>query len=133
MSPAAKAAAEAATKRPSDDRRERILEVAIDEFAQLHAELELERARKVMANLSNPAPAPPVQAQAPRREERGGLTVRELEVLKLVSIGLSNHAIAERLFISEHTVHRHVANILTKLTQSSRAAAAAQATRLGYI
>jgi len=35
--------------------------------------------------------------------------------------------------LSEHTVHRHVANILRKLTQSSRAGAAAQATKAGYI
>ena len=46
---------------------------------------------------------------------------------------LSNREIASSLVLSEHTVHRHVANILRKLTQSSRAAAAAQATRLGYI
>ena len=61
------------------------------------------------------------------------MTVRELEVLRLISIGLSNHAIAERLFISEHTVHRHVANALTKLNVSSRSAAVAQVARLGIL
>ena len=91
------------------------------------------RARKVLADLSSPASGSAAQAQAPRREERGGLTRRELEVLKLVSIGLSNHAIAERLFISEHTVHRHVANALTKLNVSSRSAAVAQVARLGIL
>jgi ATP/maltotriose-dependent transcriptional regulator MalT len=104
---------------------------AIDEFAQLHAELELARARTVLANLSSPVAPPAAQVQG--REERGGLTVRELEVLKLVSIGLSNNAIAERLFISEHTVHRHVANALTKLNVSSRSAAVAQVARLGIL
>ncbi len=61
------------------------------------------------------------------------LSRRETEVLRLVAAGLSNREIASSLVLSEHTVHRHVANILGKLTQSSRAAAAAQATRAGYI
>jgi pimeloyl-ACP methyl ester carboxylesterase/DNA-binding CsgD family transcriptional regulator len=61
------------------------------------------------------------------------LSNREAEVLRLVAAGLSNREIAGSLVLSEHTVHRHVANILHKLTQSSRAAAAAHATRVGYI
>ena len=61
------------------------------------------------------------------------LSRRETEVLRLVAAGLSNREIASSLVLSEHTVHRHVANILGKLTQSSRAAAAAHATRAGYI
>jgi pimeloyl-ACP methyl ester carboxylesterase/DNA-binding CsgD family transcriptional regulator len=61
------------------------------------------------------------------------LSRREAEVLRLVAAGLSNREIASSLVLSEHTVHRHVANILRKLTQSSRAAAAATATRAGYI
>jgi len=54
-------------------------------------------------------------------------------VLRLISEGLNNQAIAERLFISEHTVHRHVANTLTKLNVSSRSAAVAHASRLGLL
>ncbi len=61
------------------------------------------------------------------------LSRRETEVLRLVAAGLSNREIASSLVLSEHTVHRHVANLLRKLGQSSRAAAAAQATRAGYI
>ncbi len=61
------------------------------------------------------------------------LSRREAEVLRLVAAGLSNREIASTLVLSEHTVHRHVANILRKLTQSTRAAAAATATRAGYI
>lgn len=61
------------------------------------------------------------------------LSSRETEVLRLVAAGLSNREIAASLVLSEHTVHRHVANILRKLSQSSRAAAAAHATRAGLI
>jgi pimeloyl-ACP methyl ester carboxylesterase/DNA-binding CsgD family transcriptional regulator len=61
------------------------------------------------------------------------LSSRETEVLRLVAAGLSNREIASALVLSEHTVHRHVANVLRKLDQSSRAAAAAQGTRLGYL
>ena len=61
------------------------------------------------------------------------LSRREREVLALVAEGLSEREIAERLTVSPHTVHRHVANIRHKLGRSSRAAAAAEATRLGLI
>ena len=54
-------------------------------------------------------------------------------MLRLVADGLNNQAIAERLFVSDHTVHRHVANILNKLSVSSRAAAVAQAARRGLL
>ena len=61
------------------------------------------------------------------------LTPRELEVLKLVALGLSNSDVAQRLVLSEHTVHRHLANILRKLNLSSRAAAAAWGARTGLV
>ena len=50
-------------------------------------------------------------------------------MLALVADGLSNAAIADRLHLSEHTVKRHVANILLKLDLPTRAAAAALAAR----
>ena len=53
------------------------------------------------------------------------LTAREREVLGLVADGLSNAAIAKRLSLSDHTIKRHVANILLKLDLPTRAAAAA--------
>lgn len=55
------------------------------------------------------------------------LTRREAEVLRLVAKGHSDRAIAQALVISEHTAHRHVANILAKLGCSSRSAAVADA------
>jgi pimeloyl-ACP methyl ester carboxylesterase/DNA-binding CsgD family transcriptional regulator len=57
------------------------------------------------------------------------LSAREREVIAFVADGLSNAAIAKRLSISEHTVKRHVANILLKLDLPTRAAAAAIAGR----
>jgi pimeloyl-ACP methyl ester carboxylesterase/DNA-binding CsgD family transcriptional regulator len=66
-------------------------------------------------------------------DESSPLTSRETEVLRLVATGMSNREIASTLVLSEHTVHRHVANILRKLAQSSRAAAATQAARAGLI
>jgi pimeloyl-ACP methyl ester carboxylesterase/DNA-binding CsgD family transcriptional regulator len=61
------------------------------------------------------------------------LSGREREVLALVAKGLSDPEIAEQLVLSQHTVHRHVANIRDKLGRGSRAAAVAEAARLGLL
>lgn len=63
----------------------------------------------------------------------GGLTPREVEVLQLVARGLGDREIARQLVVSEHTVHRHVSNILAKLRVSSRAAAVGHAGKHGLI
>lgn len=63
----------------------------------------------------------------------GPLTPRELEVLRLVSAGLTNRAVAGELFLSEKTVARHVSNIFVKLGLSSRAAATAYAYEKGFV
>jgi DNA-binding CsgD family transcriptional regulator len=60
-----------------------------------------------------------------------GLTVRELEVLRLVTAGRSNRDIAHELFISPKTASVHVSNILGKLGVTSRGEAAAKAHALG--
>ncbi|MEV5963567.1 LuxR C-terminal-related transcriptional regulator [Kribbella sp. NPDC051952] len=62
-----------------------------------------------------------------RRESAGGLTSRELEVLRLVAAGNSNIEIAGRLVLSDKTVARHLTNIFTKLDVPSRTAAVAYA------
>jgi DNA-binding NarL/FixJ family response regulator len=59
------------------------------------------------------------------------LTRREIDVLRLITQGFSNRTIAVRLALSEFTVKRHVANLLTKLDLPTRAAAAAYAGRQG--
>lgn len=75
--------------------------------------------------------APPRSAPAPVPAEE--LTDRETEVLTLVASGLSDREIAERLVLSPHTVHRHVANVRTKLGLPTRAAAVAAAARRGLL
>ena len=57
----------------------------------------------------------------------GGLSPRELQVLRSVAGGKSNRAIASELFLSEKTVARHISNIFLKLGISSRSAATAYA------
>jgi len=71
--------------------------------------------------------------QAPQRSTEPGLSDREVEVLGWVALGKTNDQIAELLFLSSHTVKRHVANILAKLHQGSRAEAVMQAVRSGYL
>jgi DNA-binding CsgD family transcriptional regulator/Tfp pilus assembly protein PilF len=61
------------------------------------------------------------------------LTDREIDVVRLLADGLTNGEIAQRLVVSDHTVHRHVSNILGKLGVPSRAAAASLAARRGLL
>jgi DNA-binding NarL/FixJ family response regulator len=98
---------------------------AVDDLAPLGADRETARAQAILASLENR----PKDDTAAALDTRG-LTPREVEILRLIAAGLNNQAIADRLFISEHTVHRHVANTLTKLNVSSRSAAVAQASQL---
>jgi pimeloyl-ACP methyl ester carboxylesterase/DNA-binding CsgD family transcriptional regulator len=76
---------------------------------------------------------PPAPASAAGDGALAELSAREREVLGLVAQGLSDAQIAERLVISPHTVHRHVANVLAKLRLPTRAAAAAAAARAGLL
>jgi DNA-binding NarL/FixJ family response regulator len=58
-------------------------------------------------------------------------TVREMEVLDLLARGLSNHAIAGRLYLSGKTVRNHVSNVLAKVGASGRHSAAGMARQAG--
>lgn len=89
------------------------LEAARTVFQQLGAGFDLARADRLF-----PTGAPAA---------RGGLTGRELEVLKLAAAGRTNREIAAELVVSEHTVRRHLQNIFGKLGVSSRAAATSYA------
>ena len=86
--------------------------------------------RAVAPFLGIKAPPP---ASEPAADALDELSTREREVLGLVAQGLSDAQIAERLVISPHTVHRHMANILAKLRLPTRAAAAARAARAGLL
>jgi len=88
-------------------------------LAALGSPGEAARSRNVLASVTSPS-APSV-------------TRREREVLQLLADGLTNRQIASRLVVSEHTVHRHVTNILRKLELPSRTAAAAHAVRAGLL
>jgi ATP/maltotriose-dependent transcriptional regulator MalT len=63
----------------------------------------------------------------------GGLTRREMEVVRLVAVGMTNREIAHELFLSPRTVDMHVQNVLLKLNCRSRADAARRATELGLM
>jgi DNA-binding CsgD family transcriptional regulator len=70
--------------------------------------------------------------RGPRKRPKSGwdsLTATELTVVRLITEGLSNPEIAERMFISRGTVHTHVSHILAKLGLGSRVALAAEASR----
>lgn len=69
----------------------------------------------------------------PTQTDAGDLTSRELEILQLVTGGLSNAEIAARLFIVEGTVKNHLHNILEKLHLENRVQAATYAIRQGLV
>ncbi|HXH05550.1 MAG TPA: LuxR C-terminal-related transcriptional regulator [Vicinamibacterales bacterium] len=93
------------------------------------AEMELDAARSIFDQLGARPELARVDAlsRALRPAATGGLSGRELQVLRLVAAGKTNRQIAAELFISERTVERHLSNIFNKLGLSSRAAATAYA------
>lgn len=91
----------------------------------LGARREAARAESLVTELNAQA-----RAGLPLDARSTSLTARQLEVLALVTEGLSDRQIARRLALSEHTVHRHIANILTRFEVPSRAAAVARAKEL---
>jgi DNA-binding CsgD family transcriptional regulator len=92
-------------------------EVARELFEQIGADLGVQRTERVLRRLGAWPPASTGVASS--------LSPRELEVAGLVAEGLSNPAIARRLYLSRATVAHHVANILAKLGFTSRAQIAA--------
>ena len=93
------------------------------------ADLELDAARRVFEQLgAAPALAQALElSRAPAAAPPGGLTPREVEVLRLVATGATSREVADALVISEKTVARHLSNMFTKLGVTSRAAATAWA------
>ena len=91
-----------------DDTAHLDLAAALETFRRLGAEPD---ARRVGAVLGQAPPTP--------------LSSREIEVLRLVARGATNKEVAAQLYVSEHTVARHLSNIYTKLGVGSRSAATA--------
>ena len=89
------------------------IDAAVEVFEQLGARPDVDR----LTALQSREAVPP----------SGGLTGREVEVLRQIAAGRTNRAIATELAISEKTVARHISNIFTKLDLSSRSAATAYA------
>ncbi|MBY9080153.1 response regulator transcription factor [Paenibacillus sp. HN-1] len=69
--------------------------------------------------------------EAPAKESFGGLTERELQVLRCISDGLANRQIAERLYLSEGTVKNYISSIYSKLNVQNRASAMRKAAEEG--
>jgi DNA-binding NarL/FixJ family response regulator len=109
------------------------------ELAEVYRELGREESAQREAHLAESALASlgaTARAQRARRLMQKSsrlLTVRQTEILRYIATGMSNADIARRLDLSEHTVKRHVANLLMKLDLPSRTAAAAYAAREGLL
>jgi len=84
-------------------------------------------ARKVLNRFAS------VSSRAQRKKPLELLTEREMEVLKLVTKGLSNKDIAQELCLSVRTVQGHLANIFNKLLVSSRTEAVVHALKEGWV
>ena len=108
------------------DAAEREVRAGLRCLDELGAVAESARARALLEELG-------VQTEGRPPGANKVLTARQVAVLRLVAQGLGDRDIAERLVLSEHTVHRHVANIYVRLGCSSRAAAVAEASRLGLL
>ena len=90
-----------------------VLELVRPHLARIH---EAARLRAAAARVSEP-------------EELERLTTREAEIIELVAAGLTNAAIAERLWVSPGTVKKHLDNIYARLGVANRAAAVARTRR----
>jgi LuxR family transcriptional regulator, maltose regulon positive regulatory protein len=95
--------------------------IAMASFTGIGALNGIKGAKKILGDLENSTDRKKVYFENPGTE----LTKREVEVLRLVADGKTDKQIADVLFRSVHTVHRHISNILIKLNVPSRSAAVA--------
>jgi LuxR family transcriptional regulator, maltose regulon positive regulatory protein len=107
-----------------EDAAAREATLAFERLDEIGAAAEAARARELLGSLGVPGKA----RFAVACDEL--LTPRQLEVLRLVSEGLTDGEIAVRLVLSKHTIHRHMQNAYARLGCSSRASAVAEANRL---
>jgi DNA-binding NarL/FixJ family response regulator len=104
---------------------------AIRTVASGQPALSPEVAGKVVAQFTSGKTLPTLSPAA--HEMYDGLTERELTIVRLVSAGLSNKLIGQRLFISDRTVQAHLSNIFAKLGVSSRTEAVMHCVHKGWI
>jgi predicted ATPase/DNA-binding SARP family transcriptional activator/DNA-binding CsgD family transcriptional regulator len=100
-------------------------EAAFKEGQAMSFEEAIEYALSEQMSVTSDAPAPD---QPSAIKQSSTLTAREREVAAMIAQGLSNRQIAQGLYLSEHTVKRHISKILRKLGLASRAEVAAWAT-----
>lgn len=111
--------AEASRAAGDEEGASRSFDAAVALFERLGAVADLEATRAMRDHAGADLPC--------------GLTAREAEVLRLVAAGHSNKDIAQRLYLAQKTVARHVSNIFAKTGVSSRAAATAFAFQRGIV
>ena len=96
--------------------------------------LKLTRNKEVLVVKEVPAPSSPQPFEV--NEERIkdlGITKRELEILALIALGMSNREIAEKLFVSENTVKTHSSRLFDKLSAKRRTQAVQIGKEMGLI
>ncbi len=92
--------------------------------AELRQQVALGRIEQAAADAVLTAAGHQRSAVSPRTPPPGGLSRREVEVLRLAAMGLTTREIADRLFISPKTADHHIQHVYTKIDVSTRAAAA---------
>jgi len=112
-----------------DTKEETHLRESLTRFVDLGAEAAARLVRRTMRDLG--IRSVPAGVRTAARAHPRGLTVREQEILDLLSQGQSNEEISARLFISVRTVEHHVSAILGKLGATTRKGAAEEALKLG--
>jgi DNA-binding NarL/FixJ family response regulator len=98
----------------------RWLREALDTYERIGS-IDAGRVRRLLRDAGGPVPRRRRAAAAlPEPLASHGVTAREAEVLRLLGEGLSNAAIAERLYLSVRTVETHVSSLLSKLQADGR-------------
>jgi NarL family two-component system response regulator LiaR len=95
--------------------------------------LKLTRTRETVVVREVPVPVQTQFVRNAARQEQLGITRRELEILELIALGLSNREIASRSFVSENTVKTHAASVFEKLNAKRRTQAVQLAKEAGLI
>jgi DNA-binding NarL/FixJ family response regulator len=95
--------------------------------------IRLTRPRAVVAIESAPASASGPFIPDDKKRDDLGITRREMEILELVALGMSNREIAEKLFVSENTVKTHCSRAFDKLGARRRTEAVLMGKKLGLL